>query len=143
MRANTHATAIAGKFTVEVDTGCWLWRGATGTGGYGRVKLRGKSRGPHEVAFELYRGPIPPGLELDHIVCDTPRCINPWHVEPATHRANVMRGRGACAQNARRADCAKGHPLQAGIDYRYCPVCRREYQREYMRRRRAGARHAQ
>jgi hypothetical protein len=48
----------------------------------------------HRIAYEAFRGPIAAGLEIDHL-CRNPRCCNPVHLEPVTHRENVRRGKAA------------------------------------------------
>jgi hypothetical protein len=80
---------------------CWEWGGQIGDRGYGRVKAWAKKRRAHIVVWELLRGPIPEGLELDHC-CGNKRCVNPEHLEPVTHLENVHRAL------ARRADLAVG-----------------------------------
>lgn len=71
---------------------CWLWTGHLGSGGYGAAYVRGvrTNRGAHRVAYELAVGPVPDGLEIDHL-CFTRRCCNPAHLEPVTHAENVRR----------------------------------------------------
>lgn len=72
---------------------CWLWRGALNNRGYGRL-TRGGHVYAHRYVYELERGPIPTGMQLDHL-CRTPACVNPAHLEPVTGTENVRRGRGA------------------------------------------------
>lgn len=79
---------------------CWLWTGAAHkkADGYGRVDANGKRFLAHRFAYELLVGPIPEGHELDHVVCENTRCVNPAHVEPVTpeihgHRSGVASGR--------------------------------------------------
>lgn len=73
----------------EVD-GCWLWEGAL-RGGYGRVKLDGRTQAAHRASYELHVGPIPSGLVLDHL-CRNRSCVNPAHLEPVTTEENIRRG---------------------------------------------------
>jgi hypothetical protein len=95
-------------------------------------------------------GPVPEGLELDHYRfpqdgCIGPSCARPEHVRPVTHRENVLRGRGAAAQNARKTTCLNGHPYDRvnRQGARYCSTCRAAYQREWRQeRRRQGDRAA-
>src|SRR5687768_15914191 len=61
--------------------GCWLWAGSTGRGGYGQYFYDGRMRKPHRIAYELLVGPIPEGLQLDHL-CSVRTCVNPTHLEP-------------------------------------------------------------
>jgi len=81
----------------EPNSGCWLWMGGTVKRGYGRFniprRLGGQRRKAHQLSYELYRGLIPAGLELDHL-CRVPSCVNPEHLEPVTHQMNVLRGAG-------------------------------------------------
>lgn len=51
------------------DSPCWLWSDAcTDKRGYGQFKWRGKARWVHRVAHEVFKGPVPDGLEVDHLV---------------------------------------------------------------------------
>jgi hypothetical protein len=45
-------------------------------------------------------GPVPEGLELDHL-CENPPCCNPAHLEPVTHAENNRRA--AQARQRRKA----------------------------------------
>jgi hypothetical protein len=45
----------------------------------------------HRLAYTLTYGPVPKGLDLDHL-CRVPRCINPEHLEPVTRSENKLRG---------------------------------------------------
>lgn len=111
---------------------CWLWRGLEHSSGYGQFFFRGRVENAHRVAYMLERGPIAPGMCLDHVVCSTRLCVNPWHVEQATQRENILRGAGLAAQNARKTQCKYGHPYTAENTrinregYRCCRACERE-----------------
>lgn len=97
------------------DVGCWRWQARTGTGGYGYFgqKVDGvwKQRRAHRVAYELFVGPIPGGLAIDHL-CEVRDCVNPEHLRPSTWRANTLRNTSPAAENARRTTCLRGHPLE-------------------------------
>jgi len=131
---------------------CWPWRGAVQRDGYGSFVIgsaRGqvkRQRSAHVWSFEHFRGPIPAGLVLDHIVCNRPPCVHPWHVEPSTQRDNVTRlgCRSAAALNAAKTHCPAGHAYDEANTYvdvrrgaRSCRECKRIATREYQRRRRA------
>lgn len=76
--------------------GCWLWQGAKNAEGYGRIYHLGRLDYTHRVSYELANGPIPEGLDVDHL-CRTPACCNPEHLEPVTRAVNLQRARGAVA----------------------------------------------
>lgn len=91
---------------VEITDGCWLWTG-TKSNGYGRFTImmasgRRRPTGAHRFAYKLMVGPIPAGLELDHL-CFTPACVNPDHLEPIPHGLNVRRAFD------RITECPQGH----------------------------------
>lgn len=76
---------------VQVTSGCWLWTGQLNNTGYGLFWYQTGKRGAHVVLWELLRGLVPDGLELDHL-CRVRRCVNPDHLEPVTHSENLLRG---------------------------------------------------
>jgi hypothetical protein len=81
------------KFWDKIDRGadgCWQWTGCTNNDGYGFVFVNGKSCGAHRVAYQLANGPIPDGLEIDHL-CKNPGCCNPAHLDAVTHQENMKR----------------------------------------------------
>lgn len=82
---------------VTKTDGCWLWTGARAgraTLQYGNTRWSRRVRYAHRVAYELLVGPVPDGLELDHL-CRVPLCVNPAHLEAVTRSENVRRGYAA------------------------------------------------
>lgn len=77
---------------VEKDgpNGCWLWVGSKTHDGYGNLKRGGRIYVVHRYVYELVAGPIPEGLELDHL-CFVRNCVNPEHLEPVTGAENRRR----------------------------------------------------
>lgn len=73
-------------------TPCWLWNGQRSCG-YGKVVVKKRRVWAHRAMWEQVNGPIPPGLELDHL-CRVPACVRPDHLEAVTHRENIRRGKG-------------------------------------------------
>jgi hypothetical protein len=91
----------------EPNSGCWLWIGVTYPNGYGCFQRHTYA---HRWSYERYVGPIPDGLELDHL-CRTRCCANPSHLEPVTRRVNTLRGTSVFAKNAAKTHCPRGHLL--------------------------------
>lgn len=89
-------------------SGCWEWTGAVDLNGYGVVYGNGRMRKAHRVLYEKANGTVPHGLELDHL-CRNRKCVNPDHLEPVTHRENILRGVGTAASRARQTHCKHGH----------------------------------
>lgn len=117
---------------------CWLWTGARDKLGYGRLTRTLA----HRLVYELMIGPIPEGLELDHL-CRNPSCVRPEHLEPVTHRENLLRGVRA-NQNTGKTHCLRGHALDTDNTYvrrngaRACKACQLQRQREWVERRKAS-----
>lgn len=104
---------------------CWLWTGCkSGSFGYGAFFTAARKFMAHRFSYELSKGPIPEGLQLDHL-CRTPSCVNPDHLEAVTARVNTLRGIGPTAINARRDKCVKGHDdwESTSIGTRKCRTC--------------------
>jgi hypothetical protein len=74
-------------------TDCILWTKSCYPSGYGQRRVAGRQVLAHRYAYECARGPVPEGLELDHL-CGNKRCVNVDHLEPVTHAENIRRGRG-------------------------------------------------
>lgn len=124
------STTIDDRFweKVDADGDCWVWTAATNTSGYGQFSVGGKHQGAHRVAWELLVGPIPEGLQIDHL-CRVKHCVNPDHLEPVSHAENFRRGiRGA--QDRAKTHCPQGHPYAGDNLYvhpdgrhRQCRAC--------------------
>lgn len=126
----------------EPNSGCLIWLGAVVRGGYGTIKIEGKRRVAHGIAYELHKGIVPAGLELDHL-CRTPSCINPNHLEAVTHRENMLRGNTLAAHHAAQTHCLRGHELTEENTYlrvsrngRYCRICGNARAKKYRAKRR-------
>jgi hypothetical protein len=81
---------LRAKYDVDPDTGCWVWNSPTLVNGYGQVRRGGRSWLAHRYIYEQTFGPVPDGLDLDHL-CRNIRCVNPDHLEPVTHAENMRR----------------------------------------------------
>lgn len=81
---------ILAKVRLEGD--CWIFTGSKTYHGYPRIIIGSTQvHFAHRVMWELKNGPVPDGLELDHL-CRNRACVNPDHLEPVSHRENCMRG---------------------------------------------------
>lgn len=114
---------------VQKTETCWLWKGAVNNKGYGQFRLE-KTVLAHRVAYELVKGPIPYGMELDHLadLCASTLCVNPDHLEPVTHVENCRRGK-AGSHNKVKTHCPVGHLYEGrnlmivGEGRRQCRAC--------------------
>ncbi len=126
---------FAGIF-FEPNTGCWLHIN-DGPKGYSRATLDGKRNYGHIISYELHKGPVPEGLQIDH-TCKVKCCVNPDHLEAVTSGENTRRG--PCGKKetnpggkywAAKTHCNKGHPLSGENlivhpnGWRSCRECRR------------------
>lgn len=104
------------KILPEPNSGCWLWNAASNWTGYGVFRVEtNRSVMAHRFSYENLVGPIPDGLELDHL-CRVRCCCNPKHLEPVTRSENTRRGiaanNGLRAHHNRRSaapTCVHGH----------------------------------
>jgi hypothetical protein len=115
-RANTRPISQRAWAKVDQSAGplaCWPWTGSKNWAGYGQINPSrhgpgSKTRQAHRVIYELVRGPIPPGLHLDHL-CRNRVCVNPAHLEPVTARENALRGRSPLILLHLAGACQRGH----------------------------------
>lgn len=88
-----HNAALRVKW-IEQDCGyetpCWVYQGTKLPLGYGRVNRNRRETFAHIHEWEQVNGPVPEGLELDHL-CRVPACCNPAHLEAVTHAENMRR----------------------------------------------------
>jgi hypothetical protein len=92
-----HQTRKSPVEYVEEDQGyetpCWVWQRGKTSAGYGTMRVNGKEVSAHRFYYEREYGPIPEGMEPDHL-CRVRSCVRPDHMVPATSAENTRRGEG-------------------------------------------------
>lgn len=103
------------RFISPRDDGCLIWVGNCDTGGYGMIKIAGKTYKAHRAFWEFMKNEkIPDGLDALH-KCDVPSCVNPDHIFLGTvadnmrdmrekGRANILRGEANSNSKLKEAD---------------------------------------
>ena len=121
------------KVQIPNENGCLNWLGAKTKAGYGEMTIGSRTDGSqttvyaHRFVYELLIGPIPEGLEIDHLCRNRP-CVNVLHMEPVTTRENGRRG----IKGVLTTHCPRGHPYDEANTYRWpsgyggrkCRACR-------------------
>lgn len=127
----TTADKIERCTVYDPESGCRIWCGADSGNGYGRVRVDGVTSSVHRVAWESERGPIPQGMQIDHI-CRNRRCCRVEHLRVVPQRANVLENsNGPSAINAAKQRCPTcgGDYTERSYGGRFCAPCNRTQQR--------------
>lgn len=135
-----------------LGTPCWLWTATPTPLGYGRIRVdRQTRRQAHVVAYELVNGPVPDGMDLDHLChthddecpggpsCLHRRCVHPEHLEAVPPLVNNSRGKKGLrgSNNATKTHCPHGHPYDEANTVRHsdgsrqCRTCKNEWDARY------------
>lgn len=76
---------------------CLLWPFAKDKAGYGKLYFDAQCNKAHRVAYRLANDDLRSHLVVMH-KCDTPLCVNPFHLAQGTQRDNALdmhaKGRG-------------------------------------------------
>ena len=113
---------------------CWVWTGLLSRYGYGQIAVNQRSIHAHTWGYGRFIGPVPDGRELDHL-CRNRACVRFDHLEPVTHRENVLRGVAPSAVHARQTCCSAGHPFthdntyRTRVGHRRCKTCHKVWTR--------------
>ena len=120
---------------------CWLWTAYKNPLGYGQFGVGYRVVYAHRFSYEIHKGVIPDGLELDHL-CRVPSCVNPEHLEAVTRRENHLRGNHPSIQIYHSGRCGKGHERTPENTYiwsgnprkRFCRVCKKLFMRKWKKK---------
>lgn len=116
------ADRVRESITIDPHTHCWIWTRARNVSGYGRMRVgAGADRRfvqAHRASYEAFVGPIPAGMQLDHLCRNRP-CVNPEHLEPVSGAENTRRAgsspkaaRASANMRLAKTHCPKGHPYE-------------------------------
>jgi hypothetical protein len=115
---------------IEKTDTCWLWRGAIKENGYGKTSWEGKPAYSHRVVYTQLVGPIPEGLEIDHL-CKVRNCVRPEHLRVTDRSGNN-------SNRTLKTHCKNGHELvgdnvaiRGDNGGRRCRACTRETGRRW------------
>lgn len=126
---------------VRVETGCLLWAGYRNHLGYGRTKVGRRNALTHRIIWEDANGPVPDGLEIDHI-CIRRHCVELDHLRLVDRRTNIVENNNRTLPMF----CKRGHRFDAENTYvapsspnkRGCRACERERQARRYAAKRGG-----
>lgn len=134
--------------------GCWEWTGTISQDGYAVLSVKGQNQPVHRLAYEHWKGPIPPEHEIDHCChsrhrsClggrEDPhrRCVYRGHLEAVTDLEHAQRSHAAT-----KTHCVNDHEYTPANTYvppgssRQCRLCRDDRVREWLRVHHPGTRH--
>lgn len=127
------------SYTVDSETGCWVWTASLTDGLYGRIYVNGKRMRANRYSLQLRLGrDLLPTEQALH-TCDNSLCVNWSHLYPGTPKQNVAdmisRGRSKLGHfQSSKTHCGKGHEFTSENTYIYgpkrnkrqCRACSRE-----------------
>ena len=114
---------------VHIDgRGCWVWAGgkkkpSKSKTAYPTVKWRGRTYQVHRLALEAKMG-APLGSQHSHHACANTLCVNPDHLEAATHVENIAEMKARTSYESRIIELEKAlrdidpqHPILERAHY--------------------------
>jgi hypothetical protein len=115
------------------STPCWIWQLCQDRRGYGDCSFDGVHTRAHRVAYSVFVGPIPEGLEIDHL-CRVTTCCNPDHLEAVTSQENLRRAVWARNLRFHASECSCGAKLTEASRAKgrtQCKPCWAAYMRDW------------
>jgi len=105
---------------VQKTDGCWLWIGAKQGGGYGSFSMKGRLIGAHRASWMLFRGSIPPNLNVLHR-CGNKSCVRREHLFLGTQSDNLKHWWSDQKKSppAKTTWRTSGHRIAASADWSY------------------------
>ena len=134
------------KIKRDSASGCWIWTGSFDRKGYGKfwVSTAYANAIAHRLCYRLCSDVDIEGKHLHHI-CENPKCVNPYHLEPLTAKAHIHKTPQSISyQCSIRTNCPYGHPYDEENTYwsprgkRQCLACRKARDRKETDDRRAS-----
>jgi len=122
------------RYNAQTDKSgdCWLWMGRLSAGDrYASFMVEGRNVKVHRWVYEQEVGPIPDGMQIDHM-CGVTGCVRPDHLRVVTPAENAR-----AHWREQRGVCRNGHPMTDDNvtvrpnGSRCCLTCRRERRRRY------------
>ena len=115
------------RVSPEPNSGCWLWVGTEGAGGYGSFYSDKGIVRAHRWSFVTFNGKLRKGKLVCHR-CDTPACVNPKHLFAGTHKDNaadcVAKGRLRIVRRPKKALIVNEDGFLPVLT---CPYCSRSW----------------
>ncbi len=120
---------------------CRVFEGSKHSQGYGQINIANRPILVHRYVWEREKGPIPPGMEIDH-QCRNRACCNVDHLRVVTQLVNSLENNiSPPAMNAKKTHCPRGHPydMTKKNGGRACRRCRKQLKAEWDRKRKLEA----
>lgn len=90
-------------WTVDEDSGCWIWNGSFRKDGYSTFR----SGGAYRYMCNRYHGPPPVGKNLAMHSCDNIKCVNPHHLSWGSYLDNsddkIQKNRHIYGEDSKKA----------------------------------------
>lgn len=145
-RRESVRASVKERFWAKVakGEGCWNWTASLSSTGYGQFSIRHRPYLAHRLVYQMTRGPIPKGMQIDHL-CRNKKCVNPQHLEIVTpaenlRRVPVRRDQTGPRPWLRKSHCRRGHEFTPATERikkdgrRVCRLCERIVSKQWRAR---------